>query len=360
MGDAMGENATWLCPTAFDRERMLDMEGRLGWARAVLYGSLTAAFVASIPWLGVWIVPLLAASALGYALLRPRMARSDTPEYALFASVVNAQLLIGIGVVVTGGPQSPALPILLLPIVTLPARFSTRGVLAGVAVTVVVILGATVGSDPGSFADDPTLTLIVLACIAGLASCSHVLMRSEIEQRADAVLDALTGLLNRKALASRFAELAEQARLTEASVCVIACDLDHFKAVNDELGHEHGDAVLKTAAYVMRKSLRSFELAYRLGGEEFLVVLPGSTLEHGLEVAERIRAALEDERPSGRLVTGSLGVAAATGADVSLERLCRHADSALYQAKRSGRNNVVAADPATVESPRHSILPGAA
>lgn len=185
-------------------------------------------------------------------------------------------------------------------------------------------------------------------------------MRSEIEQRADAVLDSLTGLLNRKALASRFAELAEQARLTGGSVCVIACDLDHFKAVNDELGHEHGDAVLKTAAYVMRKSLRSFELAYRLGGEEFLVVLPGSTLEHGLEVAERIRAALESERPSGRLVTGSLGVAAAAGADVSLERLSRLADAALYQAKRSGRNVVVAADPATVETPHHSILPGAA
>jgi diguanylate cyclase (GGDEF)-like protein len=174
------------------------------------------------------------------------------------------------------------------------------------------------------------------------------------------VLDPLTGLLNRKALASRFAELAEQAAQTDGSVCVVACDLDHFKAINDEHGHEHGDAVLKAAAYVFRKSLRSFELAYRLGGEEFLVVLPGSSVAEGCEVAERIRAALEAELPGGSLVTASLGVAAAAGADVRLEALCREADAALYVAKRDGRNRVQAAGPATRVPGHEPVLPGAA
>lgn len=356
----MEDKGTWLCPTAFDRERMLDMEGRLGRARAIMYGTLALAFVIGSFWMGPVILVLLAASAVGYALLRPRMDRSATPEYVLAATIVNSQVIIGIGVAMTGGPQSPALPLLLLPIVTLPARFSTRGVFAGVAVTVVVMLAATVGAHPGDFADDPSLTLVTLACVAGLAAFSHALMRSEIEQRADAVLDPLTGLLNRKALANRFAELAEQARLTGGPVCVIACDLDHFKTVNDEFGHEHGDAVLKGAAYVMRKSLRSFELAYRLGGEEFLVVLPGSTLDDGCTVAERIRSALEEHRPGGRTVTGSFGVAAAFGADVNLEPLFRQADTALYRAKHEGRNRVIAADPASVGAPHESILPGAA
>jgi diguanylate cyclase (GGDEF)-like protein len=339
---------------------MLDMEARLGWARAVMYGSLAVAFAAGIPWMGPGIVFLLAGSALGYALLRPRMARSATPEYVLATSIVNAQVIIAVGIALTGGPHSPALPILLLPIVTLPARFSARGVIAGVSVTVALLLAATVGADPTAFADDPTFTLVALACIPGLAAFSYVLMRSEIEQRADAVLDPLTGLLNRKALAHRFAELAEQARLTGSPVCVVACDLDHFKAVNDEFGHERGDVVLRTAAYAMRKSLRSFELAYRLGGEEFLVVLPGSTLDDGLGVAERIRAALEEQRVGGRPVTGSLGVAAAFGADVDLEALSRQADAALYRAKRDGRNRVVAADPSVDVAPYQPILPGAA
>jgi diguanylate cyclase (GGDEF)-like protein len=96
-------------------------------------------------------------------------------------------------------------------------------------------------------------------------------------------------LLNRTSLETRFAEIAEQAAQTGESVCVLVCDLDRFKAVNDRYGHERGDAVLKDAAYLLRKQLRSFELIYRLGGEEFLIVLAGTTLGEGRDVAERAR-----------------------------------------------------------------------
>ena len=168
-------------------------------------------------------------------------------------------------------------------------------------------------------------------------------MRAEIKQRSDAVLDPLTGLLNRKALAVRFAEIAQQAALTGAPICLIACDLDHFKRVNDDHGHTRGDAVLKDAAYVMRKQLRSFELIYRLGGEEFLIVLPGVAVDEGRAIAERVRAGIEDARPAGLGVTTSFGVAGSDGGAALFEPLFAAADAALTRPSATGRNRVVAA-----------------
>jgi diguanylate cyclase (GGDEF)-like protein len=257
--------------------------------------------------------------------------------------VINAQVLIGIGIALSGGAHSPTIPMLLLPIVTLPARFSPRGVHAGLALTVVVLLASTVGVDLAGFRDDPTYVIIGLACCGGLAAFAETLMRAEMEQRSDAVLDPLTGLLNRKALAGRFAEIAQQAALSGAPICLVACDLDNFKHVNDSHGHARGDAVLKDAAYVMRKQLRSFELVYRLGGEEFLIVLPGVTVPEGELIAERVRTGIADARCAGLDVSASFGVAGAAGAAADFETLFRAADEALYEAKRAGRNRVVAA-----------------
>ena len=211
-----------------------------------------------------------------------------------------------------------------------------------------MLLLSTVATAPGDLVDDPTYTLVGLATAIGLAAFAQALMHAEMQQRSDAVLDPLTGLLNRKALASRFDEIAQQAALTGAPVCLVACDLDHFKQVNDAHGHERGDAVLKDAAYLLRKYLRSFELAYRLGGEEFLIVLPGVALEEGRAVAMRVCTGLQDARPGGLAVTASFGVAAASGAEVAFESLFREADAALYEAKRAGRNRVVVAGEQTV------------
>jgi diguanylate cyclase (GGDEF)-like protein len=338
----MEDNGTWLCPSALHRARLLDMEAKLALPRTIMYGSLALVFVVSIPWFG-WVpfVPLLG-SILGYSLLRPRIATSERPEYVVAATVVNAQVLIAVGIALTGGADSPAIPFILLPLITLPARFSTRGVYAGLALTVVLLLGATVGADWHGFIANPTYTLSGLATAGGLTAFAQFLMTAEMEQRSDAVLDPLTGLLNRKSLKARFAEIAQQAAQTEAWVCVLACDLDRFKAVNDRYGHERGDTVLREAAEVLRGQLRSFELIYRLGGEEFLVVLPGTTLGEGREVGERALAALEGARPGDVPLTASMGVAAARGEDVTYETLFRDADAALYEAKRAGRNRAVA------------------
>jgi diguanylate cyclase (GGDEF)-like protein len=121
------------------------------------------------------------------------------------------------------------------------------------------------------------------------------------------------------------------------------CDVDSFKTVNDEHGHDRGDAALRDVAYTMRTQLRSFELMYRLGGEEFLVVLAGAELADAVDMAERLRAAVEQARPAGFPITISVGVSVARGEQVRYDELFKAADVALYAAKRAGRNRVTAA-----------------
>ena len=101
-------------------------------------------------------------------------------------------------------------------------------------------------------------------------------MKSDLEHRSSSVIDPLTGMLNRNALQTRIAELVAQAAILREPVALIVGDLDNFKAINDGHGHAAGDVVLKDVAYRMRKALRAYDLAYRLGGEEFLIILPGA------------------------------------------------------------------------------------
>jgi diguanylate cyclase (GGDEF)-like protein len=190
--------------------------------------------------------------------------------------------------------------------------------------------------------------IAVLALLTGVVSIVWALQAAELHHRDEAILDPLTGLLNRHALVPRFLEISHQARLTGQPVCLVLCDVDCFKEINDEHGHDCGDAVLRDIAYELRKRLRSFELVYRLGGEEFLIVLPGIGLHGGREVAERLREAVEQARPTDIPVTISLGVSAGRGAQVDYDTLFKAADEALYEAKRTGRNRVVAAPETTI------------
>lgn len=339
----MDFQGTWLCPTPADRARLLDMEPRIAKARALAFAAAGVGLSSAIPWYGWWIALALGWIVVShFLLLNPLIARSRHPEWPIFATVVNAQATIGVAIALTGGPRSPAQPLLFFSVVSVAARFGGRGVIAAASFTGVVLLSSTIAVDPAAYADDPAFVDAAFVCLLGLAACCYVLMHSDIRQRAEAILDPLTGLLNRKALAGRFAELGEQAALTGEPVALVLVDVDHFKAVNDEHGHERGDAVLKEVAYAMRRSLRSFELVYRLGGDEFLIVLPGAELGLAHELAGRVREALELARPGGLAITVSVGVASARGS-VSFEDLYREVDDALYRAKGAGRNRVALA-----------------
>jgi diguanylate cyclase (GGDEF)-like protein len=160
-----------------------------------------------------------------------------------------------------------------------------------------------------------------------------------------AIRDELTGAFNRRFLMEVLArERSRAERLSDAfSLCMI--DLDHFKAINDSLGHAAGDAVLRHFAALGPRGLRGIDTFGRFGGEEFLLVLPGTRREGALAVAERVRAATEAAAfpglPPSRRVTVSVGVATyARGEDV--QAVLARADKALYQAKAAGRNQVTA------------------
>jgi len=156
--------------------------------------------------------------------------------------------------------------------------------------------------------------------------------------------DELTGLPNRRSFRESLTQAKGVACRHGHSISLISIDLDHFKAVNDTLGHSMGDQVLQGVARVVRETVRCQDLASRWGGEEFLILLPQTTSEAGALLAERIRRNLEEANLSGTQITASLGVAQLRcGEDVNT--LIQRADEALYRAKFEGRNRVVTAKP---------------
>jgi diguanylate cyclase (GGDEF)-like protein len=339
----MEGNGTWLCPTERDRERLVDHNGRATKTRLISSGAIAVALLGSIPWLGLAPLIFLVASSINLIAVDVLIKRARRPEYVSAFGVVSTQLIIGGAIATTGGPHSPLLGWIAIPTITAAIRFRRQVVACFMALAAFVTLAATIPVDPSGFANGPVYVIATAALVISVATVGMQLLSSELKHREESVLDPLTGLLNRKALESRFLELEQQARQSEASVCVIAADLDHFKLVNDSHGHQRGDDVLRDVTYEMRKRLRTFELMYRLGGEEFLVVLPGVDLPEGVAVAERLREAVEECKPSGLCQTISMGVAVASGEDVTYERLVKAADSALYDAKNAGRNKVRAA-----------------
>jgi diguanylate cyclase (GGDEF)-like protein len=335
---------SWLCPTELDRSRVVDANDRVRTIRMIGSGAVGLALVISAPWIGWWTLILFGLSALNFINVDRRLRTSPHPERVSACAIVITELLLGGGVVMSGGPHSPALPWMVLPAAMTAARFRPRVVIAGLVGTVFLIVATTFGVDPRAALHDPVPVIATLALLAGVVSIVWALQAAELHHRDEAILDPLTGLLNRHALMPRFIEISHQARLAQQPVCMVLCDVDGFKAINDEYGHDRGDAVLRDVAYELRKRLRSFELVYRLGGEEFLIVLPGITREAGGEVAERLRAAVEQARPQGIGITISLGLSAADGEEVDYDTLFRAADAALYDAKRGGRNRVVTAN----------------
>ncbi len=334
--------ARWLCPTDFDRKRAVDTSERIRRARAIVAVLIGASAILVIPELG-WVPLAIFAVEFAYlAGLDGRMERSSYPEIHAAAGMFSTGVAMTASIVVTGGSDSPLLPLLAVPIAFIAARFRPRVVLVGVIMGVIAILSIGIAMDPAGLVHDPTRPVITIIVIVGAAAIAVAIQGAEVQHRQESVIDPLTGLLNRKALEARFNEIEQQAHVSGGSVCVIELDLDHFKRVNDSLGHGRGDAVLRDMAYEMRKALRTFELVYRIGGEEFLIILPGAPLDGGLEIAERIRCLVLDSRPAGVEITVSLGVAQASGQRVRFERLYAEADDALYMAKRQGRNRVAA------------------
>jgi diguanylate cyclase (GGDEF)-like protein len=224
-------------------------------------------------------------------------------------------------------------------------------VMHGFALTLPILLGNLLSPHDDKFFASTWLTVFSVELVLYAVGTVFVIFmlvseRAVTVHKAAASVDPLTGMFNRRGFAEATARVIEREAKAGRPVTVLIFDIDHFKSINDRFGHPAGDEILKLFAIVVINTLRLTDLSGRVGGEEFAALLPCS-LEEGMVAAERVREAFAS---SGIVVedgpvdtTVSIGVAGGP-AGTELEVLLAAADTALYRAKRGGRNRVEAAE----------------
>jgi len=223
------------------------------------------------------------------------------------------------------------------------------------------IIGVLSLSDRKNLAPFTQADLQLLTSFANLASLMierSLVLEQSVRFEQLSVTDSLTGLYNRRFLKNRLEEELNRSIRQELNLTILFIDLDFFKSYNDVCGHLAGDRALKKTAEIIKASLRDMDVVARYGGEEFCAVLPGTSKQEAMVVAERIRAEIESERFAGesdippRRITASLGVASFPEDGRTYTDLVHASDVALYQAKANGRNRTVAA-----QSPQAAAAP---
>jgi diguanylate cyclase (GGDEF)-like protein len=278
--------------------------------------------------------------ALGFVTLLiltgPRL-----PIWALAALGPIGAALIGTAIATTKGHGDGA-ALYAWPVLWESYFFGRRGTVMIVVWVGIVHALALIALPPGVGYIDRWLDVIVSMAVIGFV-IDLVSARNErlLERLAgEARIDGLTGLLNRRGFIEAAQVELGRARRSGVPLGFVSFDIDHFKAVNDEFGHDAGDRVLSRLGQIFREQTREGDLVGRLGGEEFVVLLVDSGIQASLEYAERMRAAFAVEAPGLPHATLSAGVTAATS-PIELQPHLQLADAALYSAKRTGRNKAV-------------------
>ena len=173
-------------------------------------------------------------------------------------------------------------------------------------------------------------------------------LRTRLDQSLElAVTDQLTGLYNRRFLFAQMGPMAQRAQCGGDPVAVMVIDIDHFKRINDTFGHDIGDEVLKEFSARLASNVRPSDFACRMGGEEFVVIMPNTSGDVGCLAADRLRRQIcaapfsTSATPERLDVTVSIGVSCSENGDEGAEAILKRADEALYEAKRAGRNRVM-------------------
>ncbi|GGC16360.1 GGDEF domain-containing protein [Pseudoduganella buxea] len=237
------------------------------------------------------------------------------------------------------GPARAAyMPLLCLEVLFMAQMLVRAGYLAIMPETTLTFLGSQALQTVGS------LFVLLFLMVAGMSCALIVIRHQELALRKASLTDSLTGWLNRRALhdlASR--EFARVGRGGHA-LSFIAFDIDHFKAVNDRHGHSTGDIAIRHVTALAEQALRGYDALFRLGGEEFAVLVTGHGPGELHGIAERVRDLIERTPlycgDKSIAMTVSIGLATCAPADTSWEDALRRADGALYQSKREGRNRV--------------------
>jgi diguanylate cyclase (GGDEF)-like protein len=343
-GSAHVEEGPGSVTADLERRHVLEFSYELRPMFMLIAGGAFLLIASAIPWFG-WqplVGPVI--GALIYVPLMNYARHLRRPELMVGFALLVFQGSIAIGFLSAHGAPVFALPLFTLMIPGMSAIL--RGRLAVLAmvwtgalmVTVALVLAS------GQVAHAPSVVMFPLALLVEAFYVGWMVGASAVGHRGAEIVDPLTGLLNRRALNARILELDSHAGTLPLEVGVLLIDMDNFKQINDREGHAVGDAVLRDAGERIRNQLRARESAYRVGGEEVLVLIPQADIGAATAVAERLRRAVRDEPCGGRSVTVSIGVCVPRPGERFVYReIFQRADEALYQAKRLGRDRVCAA-----------------
>ncbi|MCW8820653.1 MAG: sensor domain-containing diguanylate cyclase [Sulfurovum sp.] len=226
------------------------------------------------------------------------------------------------------------------------ARFFLLGAvsgLVGACITALTVMSFIPYTYMTYKASDFGMYIDVILLSMSLADRMKITQEKKIIAEKEAKTDILTGLFNRRAY-DKISKMEYKRILRHhRTLSVIMFDVDHFKQVNDTYGHDVGDIVLKSIAAITKGIIRDYDYAFRMGGDEFLLLLPETNEKKALHLAERIRRNIEHqklEEDNKLFFTASFGIAQYIREDRSIESIARRADMALYQAKKAGRNRV--------------------
>lgn len=281
-----------------------------------------------------------------------RRGQSTLAMWLLAAEVIFHAVLAGLLLGWDTGFQYYLIP--LIPFLMFNDRAPLRVVHAASAgvLVVFIVLRAIAPTDavlPSELAWCRYANLIIPFGTLALLSHFFRLASTDVERRMTemALTDPLTGLYNRREMTQRLEDAAARFQKRGTNFSVIVADIDHFKAINDRHGHDVGDRVLSHVAQLFSEGLRTGDAVARWGGEEFLMLLPGTDLDAAQEVAERLRSTAEKQlgvvEALRQPLTITCGVATYVDSG-SLEACLKAADEALYRGKAEGRNRVVAAN----------------
>jgi diguanylate cyclase (GGDEF)-like protein len=343
----------WVWPGATDEQRHLESLPAIRRVRLRLVAIIVPTGLFCCLWVTFRGLPVLTAMGLN-ALLAYHLNKNDTEvRLTTLIAPVGLQVLLSVLVGITGGLASPFLSWLVIPVSIISLSFRRTVVLSVMALALslatVACLVNWLTVAPVSY-PQPVLAVSTTALGAALAVIFFALQTAELDSRRAARTDGLTGILNRAAFEEQVPVLLTQARDEGLWISMLACDLDHFKNVNDKHGHAMGDEVLRRTGEILRGCIRADDKVFRVGGEEFFVVLPRAEPAIALAVARRICETMAATRFGTLTVTCSVGVASTHASDASSNELVLAADQALYRAKSAGRNQVITSEPVSTSS----------
>ncbi len=285
--------------------------------------------------------------AIACTLLALASWRAHTHPTNLEVAAIAIGAIAIIGGLIASFERTGALPMfMLLPVIAgaylLPMRESVALSLLALGVLALGLVLRPSGWDALFFGEAALLT-------AALAWLTRALRHGRDRLIADlervASTDGLTGLANRSTFEDVAGRLLDRSRIDGTAVALVMFDIDHFKALNDRAGHAAGDAALTGFAELLARASRPTDLVARIGGEEFVAVMPGLEAPGAEAFARRVGDLLRNQAVAGSRLTVSAGVAVFTGGERDVHALLGDADRALYAAKAAGRDRVALADP---------------